>query len=126
MVRSEHFLLQVPQWANQWGLHLDRFCPYSSGEQEVELVLICVSGMLRRWDDSQKFLSDHPHLVCKETASGLVVICIDCDIDEVGHHSGTGCVRRGCGCHKQLKKFPAWLGTSGGFTRILILAVDAA
>lgn len=39
--------------------------------------------MLRRWDDSQKYLSDNPHLVCEETANCLVVICIDFEIDEV-------------------------------------------
>ncbi|XP_067354822.1 hsp90 co-chaperone Cdc37 isoform X3 [Channa argus] len=39
-------------------------------------------GMLRRWDDSQKYLSDNPHLVCEETANYLVVICIDLEIDE--------------------------------------------
>ncbi|KAK2817330.1 hypothetical protein Q5P01_025521 [Channa striata] len=39
-------------------------------------------GLLRRWDDSQKYLSDSPHLVCEETANHLVVICIDLEIDE--------------------------------------------
>ncbi|XP_033949333.1 hsp90 co-chaperone Cdc37 isoform X1 [Pseudochaenichthys georgianus] len=39
-------------------------------------------GMLRRWDDSQKYLSDGPHLVCEETANCLVVICIDFQIEE--------------------------------------------
>ncbi|XP_077426093.1 hsp90 co-chaperone Cdc37-like isoform X2 [Vanacampus margaritifer] len=39
-------------------------------------------GILRRYDDSQKFLSDNPHLVCEETANCLVVICIDYEIDE--------------------------------------------
>uniref|UniRef100_A0A3Q3WZ69 Hsp90 co-chaperone Cdc37 n=1 Tax=Mola mola TaxID=94237 RepID=A0A3Q3WZ69_MOLML len=39
-------------------------------------------GMLRRWGDSQKYLSDNPHLVCEETANCLVVICIDFEIDE--------------------------------------------
>ncbi|XP_074554012.1 hsp90 co-chaperone Cdc37-like isoform X2 [Halichoeres trimaculatus] len=39
-------------------------------------------GMLHRWDDSQKYLSDNPHLVCEETANCLVVICIDYEIDE--------------------------------------------
>ncbi|CAG5928751.1 unnamed protein product [Menidia menidia] len=39
-------------------------------------------GMLRRWDDCQKYLSDNPHLVCEETANCLVVICIDFEIDE--------------------------------------------
>nr|XP_046228046.1 hsp90 co-chaperone Cdc37-like isoform X1 [Scatophagus argus]XP_046228056.1 hsp90 co-chaperone Cdc37-like isoform X1 [Scatophagus argus] len=39
-------------------------------------------GMLRRWDDSQKYLSENPHLVCEETANCLIVICIDFEIDE--------------------------------------------
>ncbi|XP_075869543.1 hsp90 co-chaperone Cdc37-like isoform X1 [Nelusetta ayraudi] len=39
-------------------------------------------GLLRRWDDSLKFLSDNPHLVCKEAANCLVVVCIDYDIEE--------------------------------------------
>ncbi|KAF3852597.1 hypothetical protein F7725_005952 [Dissostichus mawsoni] len=39
-------------------------------------------GMLRRWDDSQKYLSDGPHLVCEETANCLIVICLDFQIDE--------------------------------------------
>ncbi|XP_015259895.1 PREDICTED: hsp90 co-chaperone Cdc37-like [Cyprinodon variegatus] len=39
-------------------------------------------GMLRRWDDSQKYLSDNPHLVCEESANYLVVLCIDFEIDE--------------------------------------------
>lgn len=44
---------------------------------------MCAPGMMRRWDDSQKYLSDNPHLVCEETANYLVVICIDFEIDEV-------------------------------------------
>ncbi|XP_063738980.1 hsp90 co-chaperone Cdc37 isoform X2 [Eleginops maclovinus] len=39
-------------------------------------------GMLRRWDDSQKYLLDNPHLVCEETANCLAVICMDFEIDE--------------------------------------------
>ncbi|XP_024914345.1 hsp90 co-chaperone Cdc37-like [Cynoglossus semilaevis] len=39
-------------------------------------------GMLRRWDDSQKYLSDNPQLVCEETAHGLVSTCIDLEIDQ--------------------------------------------
>ncbi|XP_067296529.1 hsp90 co-chaperone Cdc37 [Pseudorasbora parva] len=39
-------------------------------------------GMLRRWDDSQKFLSDNPHLVCEETANYLVIMCIDLEVEE--------------------------------------------
>ncbi|XP_034046036.1 hsp90 co-chaperone Cdc37 [Thalassophryne amazonica] len=39
-------------------------------------------GMLRRWDDSQKYLSDHSHLVCEETANYLVIMCIDLEVEE--------------------------------------------
>lgn len=40
-------------------------------------------GMLRRWDDSQKYLSDNVHLVCEETANYLVIWCIDLEVEEV-------------------------------------------
>ncbi|XP_029024864.1 hsp90 co-chaperone Cdc37-like 1 isoform X2 [Betta splendens] len=33
-------------------------------------------GMLRRWDDSQRFLADMPHLICEETANYLSFWCI--------------------------------------------------
>ncbi|XP_023677759.1 hsp90 co-chaperone Cdc37 [Paramormyrops kingsleyae] len=39
-------------------------------------------GMLRRWDDSQKYLSDNPQLVCEETANYLVIMCIDLEVEE--------------------------------------------
>ncbi|XP_061555654.1 hsp90 co-chaperone Cdc37-like [Phycodurus eques] len=39
-------------------------------------------GMLGRWGDSQKFLSDNPHLVCEETANYLVIMCIDLEVEE--------------------------------------------
>lgn len=39
-------------------------------------------GMMRRWDDSQKYLSDNPHLVCEETANYLVIMCIDLEVEE--------------------------------------------
>ncbi|PWA17625.1 hsp90 co-chaperone Cdc37 [Gambusia affinis] len=39
-------------------------------------------GMLRRWDDSQKYLSDNPYLVCEETANYLVIMCIDLEVEE--------------------------------------------
>ncbi|XP_076000181.1 hsp90 co-chaperone Cdc37-like [Genypterus blacodes] len=39
-------------------------------------------GMLRRWDDSQKYLSDNTHLVCEETANYLVIMCIDLEVEE--------------------------------------------
>lgn len=40
-------------------------------EQEVKHF-----GMLRRWDDSQRFLSDMPQLICEETANFLILWCI--------------------------------------------------
>lgn len=42
-----------------------------------------IAGMLRRWDDSQKYLSDNVHLVCEETANYLVIWCIDLEVEEV-------------------------------------------
>ncbi|XP_037547751.1 hsp90 co-chaperone Cdc37-like 1 [Nematolebias whitei] len=33
-------------------------------------------GMLRRWDDSQRFLSDMPQLLCEETPNFLTLWCI--------------------------------------------------
>lgn len=39
--------------------------------------------MMKRWDDSQKYLSDNPHLVCEETANYLVIMCIDLEVEEV-------------------------------------------
>lgn len=45
--------------------------------------------MLRRWDDSQKYLSDNPHLVCEETANYLVIWCIDLEVEEVGKRGET-------------------------------------
>ncbi|KAM6394795.1 hsp90 co-chaperone Cdc37 [Rhynochetos jubatus] len=39
-------------------------------------------GMLRRWDDSQKYLSDNAQLVCEETANYLVIWCIDLEVEE--------------------------------------------
>ncbi|KAL2100525.1 hypothetical protein ACEWY4_004919 [Coilia grayii] len=32
-------------------------------------------GMLRRWDDSQRFLSQHPHLICEAAANYLILWC---------------------------------------------------
>lgn len=37
--------------------------------------------MLKKCDDSKKFLQDHPHLVCENTANYLVVWCINLEMD---------------------------------------------
>ncbi|XP_010153953.1 PREDICTED: hsp90 co-chaperone Cdc37-like 1, partial [Eurypyga helias] len=39
-------------------------------------------GMLRRWDDSQRFLSDHPYLVCEETSRYLMLWCFHLEAEQ--------------------------------------------
>ncbi|XP_041080495.1 hsp90 co-chaperone Cdc37-like 1 [Polyodon spathula] len=39
-------------------------------------------GMLNRWDDSQRYLSDHSHLVCEETANYLILWCFHLQADK--------------------------------------------
>jgi len=39
-------------------------------------------GMLRRYEDSKKFLLEHPHLACEESANYLVYWCVDLAIEE--------------------------------------------
>lgn len=40
-------------------------------------------GMLRRYDDSKKFLLDNPQIVCENTANYLVIWCINLEMEEV-------------------------------------------
>ncbi|XP_014204354.1 hsp90 co-chaperone Cdc37 [Copidosoma floridanum] len=39
-------------------------------------------GMLRRYDDSKKYLQDNPQLVCENTANYLVIWCINLEMEE--------------------------------------------
>lgn len=39
-------------------------------------------GMLRRYDDSKKFLLDHSHLACESTANYLVIWCINLEMEK--------------------------------------------
>ncbi|XP_050800262.1 hsp90 co-chaperone Cdc37-like 1 [Gopherus flavomarginatus] len=39
-------------------------------------------GMLSRWDDSQRFLSDHPYLVCEDTAKYLILWCFHLEAEQ--------------------------------------------
>ncbi|XP_026761371.2 hsp90 co-chaperone Cdc37 [Galleria mellonella] len=39
-------------------------------------------GMLRKYEDSKKFLQEHNHLVCEETANYLVIWCINLEMEE--------------------------------------------
>ncbi|XP_074021557.1 hsp90 co-chaperone Cdc37-like 1 [Numenius arquata] len=38
--------------------------------------------MLGRWDDSQRFLSDHPYLVCEETTKYLILWCFHLEAEQ--------------------------------------------
>ncbi|XP_065224585.1 hsp90 co-chaperone Cdc37 [Planococcus citri] len=39
-------------------------------------------GMLKRYDDSKRFLLEHPHLTCEETANYLVIWCINLEMED--------------------------------------------
>jgi len=39
-------------------------------------------GMLRKWEDSKKFLQENLQLVCEDTANDLVVWCVNLEIEE--------------------------------------------
>lgn len=39
-------------------------------------------GMLRKYDDSKKFLLEHSHLACESTANYLVIYCINLEMEK--------------------------------------------
>ena len=41
--------------------------------------------MLKRYEDSQKFLTENAHLACEETANYLVLWCVNLEVEEVRH-----------------------------------------
>lgn len=43
-------------------------------------------GMLRKYEDSRKFLNENPQLVCENTANYLVIWCINLAMEEVSMH----------------------------------------
>ncbi|KAL1460794.1 hypothetical protein WDU94_012741 [Cyamophila willieti] len=57
-------------------------------EQEMKVFvkenekLIKQYGMFRKYDDSKKFLTEHPHLASENTANYLVIWCINLAMDE--------------------------------------------
>jgi cell division cycle protein 37 len=50
--------------------------------QEENETLVKKYGMLRRYEDSQEFLLQHPQLACEETANYLVLWCINLEVQE--------------------------------------------
>ncbi|XP_053671216.1 hsp90 co-chaperone Cdc37 [Anopheles nili] len=53
-------------------------------------------GMLRKYDDSKKFLQDNHHLVCEDTPNYLVIWCIELEMQE--KHDLMGHVAHQCIC----------------------------
>ncbi|XP_017758669.1 PREDICTED: hsp90 co-chaperone Cdc37 [Eufriesea mexicana] len=56
-------------------------------------------GMLRRYDDSKKYLADNPQLVCENTANYLVIWCINLEIEEkheLMEHVAHQCISMQC------------------------------
>ncbi|XP_063241154.1 hsp90 co-chaperone Cdc37 isoform X2 [Bacillus rossius redtenbacheri] len=41
-------------------------------------------GMFRKYDDSKRFLQEHPHLACEDTANYLVIWCINLQMEGKG------------------------------------------
>lgn len=40
-------------------------------------------GMLQKYEDSKRFLQDHLHLICEETANYLVIWCMNLQLEDV-------------------------------------------
>ena len=40
-------------------------------------------GMLKKYDDSARFLTENPHLACEETGNYLAIWCINLEVKEV-------------------------------------------
>lgn len=51
-------------------------------------------GILRKYDDSKKFLLDNPYLVCENTANYLVIWCINLEMEEVSSYNRVSNVNR--------------------------------
>uniref|UniRef100_A0A0K8TM07 Hsp90 co-chaperone Cdc37 n=1 Tax=Tabanus bromius TaxID=304241 RepID=A0A0K8TM07_TABBR len=52
-------------------------------------------GMLRKYDDSKRFLQEHQHLVCDDTANYLVIWCINLEMEkkhDLMHHVAHQCI----------------------------------
>ncbi|XP_075226301.1 cell division cycle protein 37 [Lycorma delicatula] len=52
-------------------------------------------GMLRKYEDSKRFLQENPQLVCEDTANYLVIWCINLEMEEkkeLSHHVAHQCI----------------------------------
>lgn len=78
----KHFGELGPGVGSRWVVRVREGWPSASGGAGAPHHHL-LAGMLRRWDDSQKYLSDNVHLVCEETANYLVIWCIDLEVEEV-------------------------------------------
>lgn len=59
------------------------FFAYKRKVFDIHGLILFFTGMLSRWDDSQRFLSDHPYLVCEETAKYLILWCFHLEAEQV-------------------------------------------
>lgn len=79
-------------------------------------------GMLRKYDDSKRFLQEHPHLACEETANYLVMWCVKLEVEE--KHELMEHVSHQCICMQYILELAKQLETdpraciSSFFTRI--------
>jgi len=95
---------------------------------EVNEKLLKQYGMLRKFDDSKRFLSNNSHLVCEDTANYLVIWCLNLEME--GKSELMGHVAHQCICMqfilesaKQLDVDPrACVGTF--FSRIQVAEAD--
>ncbi|XP_076311438.1 cell division cycle protein 37 isoform X2 [Tachypleus tridentatus] len=81
-------------------------------------------GMLQKYDDSKRFLQEHPHLACEDTANYLVIWCINLEVEE--KHQLMEHVSHQCICMQYLLELAKQLDVdpraciSSFFTRIQI------
>ncbi|XP_046837696.1 hsp90 co-chaperone Cdc37 isoform X2 [Vespa crabro] len=85
-------------------------------------------GMLRRYDDSKKFLLDNPQIVCENTANYLVIWCINLEMEE--KHDLMEHVAHQCICMQYILELSKQLDidpracVSSFFSRIQIAEVE--
>lgn len=85
-------------------------------------------GMLRKYDDSKRFLQDNLHLVCENTANYLVLWCINLEMEE--KHDLMEHVAHQCICMQYILEFSKQLDVDpracvgSFFSRIQIAEVE--
>ena len=82
--KSKTFVQKYEQELRHFGKALGSMIQHALTRPVRQLLLLLLlSGMLRRWDDSQRFLSDLPQLICEDTANYLILWCFGLQAEEV-------------------------------------------